>query len=197
MPLRLIEKAFEQGAADITCHLPGLTPSAAQILIVDDDPVVRSLMRDSLEDVGFAVVEAEDGVEACRALRRRTVPSLLIVDAVMPNMDGFELCRRLRAACGDPVRADPDGDRARRSRLDRQGLRDRGHRLHRQAAQLADPQPPHPLHAARCPHPRGPAPEPAASSRRAGTGARAEASDSRRRSATCRKACACSVLTAG
>ena len=97
MPLRLIEKAFEQGAADITCHLPGLTPSAAQILIVDDDPVGRSLMRDSLEDVGFAVVEAEDGVDAFQ-LCSRSVPSLLIVDAVMPNMDGFELCRKLRKA---------------------------------------------------------------------------------------------------
>src|SRR5580692_8514690 len=73
------------------------TPTAAAptILIVDDDPVVRSLMLDSLEDEGFSVIEAEDGVQACGVCDQR-VPSLLIVDAIMPNMDGFELCRRLR-----------------------------------------------------------------------------------------------------
>jgi diguanylate cyclase (GGDEF)-like protein len=65
------------------------------ILIVDDDPVVRSLMQDSLEDEGFSVVEAEDGVQAC-SVCEQMVPSLLIVDALMPNMDGFETCRKLR-----------------------------------------------------------------------------------------------------
>ena len=68
---------------------------APRILIVDDDPVVRSLLRDTLEDDGFTVAEAEDGVQACRFCEDE-VPSLLIVDAVMPNMDGFELCRVLR-----------------------------------------------------------------------------------------------------
>jgi signal transduction histidine kinase len=67
----------------------------ARILIVDDDPIVRSLMRDALEDEGFTVVEAEDGVEACRLCEER-LPVLLVVDVVMPQMDGFELCRELR-----------------------------------------------------------------------------------------------------
>jgi signal transduction histidine kinase len=66
-----------------------------RILTVDDDPVVRSLMRDALEDEGFAVIEAEDGVEACR-LCDEAVPELLVVDVVMPRMDGFELCAELR-----------------------------------------------------------------------------------------------------
>jgi diguanylate cyclase (GGDEF)-like protein len=74
---------------------PPLVPQAAKILIVDDDPVVRSLMQDALEDDGFAVVEAADGVEACR-LCEDEVPLLVVVDAVMPNMDGFELCQTLR-----------------------------------------------------------------------------------------------------
>jgi diguanylate cyclase (GGDEF)-like protein len=65
------------------------------ILIVDDDPVVRSLMRDALEDEGFAVDEAEDGVEALMSCAE-DVPALLVVDAVMPRMDGFALCRELR-----------------------------------------------------------------------------------------------------
>ena len=67
----------------------------AWILIVDDDPIVRSLMRDALEDEGFSVVEAEDGVEACRVCEER-LPVLLVVDVVMPQMDGFELYRELR-----------------------------------------------------------------------------------------------------
>ena len=74
---------------------PPLVPQAAKILIVDDDPVVRSLMQDALEDNGFAVVEATDGVEACQRCEEE-VPSLVIVDAVMRNMDGFELCQTLR-----------------------------------------------------------------------------------------------------
>jgi CheY-like chemotaxis protein len=52
-------------------------------------------MLDSLEDEGFRVVEAEDGVEACQRCDE-AIPSLLIVDAVMPNMDGFQLCQELR-----------------------------------------------------------------------------------------------------
>jgi signal transduction histidine kinase len=65
------------------------------ILIVDDDPVVRSLMRDTLEDEGFTVIEAEDGIAASE-LCERSVPMLIIADVVMPRMDGFELCRTLR-----------------------------------------------------------------------------------------------------
>jgi signal transduction histidine kinase/HPt (histidine-containing phosphotransfer) domain-containing protein len=68
---------------------------APTLLIVDDDPVVRSLMRDALEDDGFTVIEAENGIEACQ-LCEAAVPALLVVDAVMPVMDGFELCRALR-----------------------------------------------------------------------------------------------------
>jgi len=67
----------------------------ASILVVDDDPVVRSLMRATLERDGFTVIEARDGVEACR-LYEEHHPDLLLVDLVMPHMDGFELCRVLR-----------------------------------------------------------------------------------------------------
>ena len=74
---------------------PPVAPTAVTILIVDDDPVVRGLMQDALEDEGYAVVEAADGVEGCRHCTE-AMPSLLIVDAMMPNMDGFELCRTLR-----------------------------------------------------------------------------------------------------
>jgi signal transduction histidine kinase len=67
----------------------------ASILVVDDDPVVRSLMRATLETDNFEVVEAADGVEGCRVYEKR-LPDLLLVDVVMPRMDGYELCRVLR-----------------------------------------------------------------------------------------------------
>jgi signal transduction histidine kinase len=65
------------------------------ILIVDDDPVVRSLMRAALQSDGFSVVEAGDGEQGCR-LYEEVRPQLLIADVVMPCMDGFQLCRELR-----------------------------------------------------------------------------------------------------
>ena len=80
-------------AVDLTA--PASAEIAPAILIVDDDPVVRSIMRDVLEDEGFLVTEAVDGVQALQHCRD-AVPSLIVVDAVMPNMDGFELCRGLR-----------------------------------------------------------------------------------------------------
>jgi signal transduction histidine kinase len=70
--------------------------STASILIVDDDPVICSLMRATLENDGFSVIEAADGVEGCRMYQEHR-PDLLLVDVVMPRMDGYELCRELRS----------------------------------------------------------------------------------------------------
>ena len=67
----------------------------APILIVDDDPIVCSLMRAALESEGYAVIEAGDGEEGCRLFECHR-PQLLIADVVMPRMDGFEMCRELR-----------------------------------------------------------------------------------------------------
>jgi signal transduction histidine kinase len=67
----------------------------ASILIVDDDPIVRSLMHATLARDGFTVIEAEDGVEGCRLYDEHR-PDLLLVDVLMPRMDGYQLCRELR-----------------------------------------------------------------------------------------------------
>ncbi len=76
--------------------MPGMTPSdTASILIVDDDPVACSLMRATLESDGFSVIEASDGIEGCRLYEEHR-PDLMLVDVVMPRMDGYELCRELR-----------------------------------------------------------------------------------------------------
>jgi len=66
------------------------------VLIVDDDPIVRSLMRATLEVDGYDVIEAEDGDEACDLVEARS-PQLLVADVIMPRMDGFALVRELRS----------------------------------------------------------------------------------------------------
>jgi len=76
--------------------LPLKEVEKASILIVDDDDIVREIMRAELEADGFAVSEAADGVEACQSCWAN-LPDLVIADVVMPRMDGFTLCRELRA----------------------------------------------------------------------------------------------------
>ncbi len=72
------------------------TEMPGSILVVDDDPVVRSLMRATLKTDGFTVFEAADGEEGCRLYEQHR-PDLLLVDLIMPRMDGYELCRILRS----------------------------------------------------------------------------------------------------
>jgi DNA-binding response OmpR family regulator len=67
----------------------------ANVLIVDDDPHIRELVRHFLQNEGLTVHEAADGVEALARLDSVKV-SLVILDIMMPNMDGWKLCRKLR-----------------------------------------------------------------------------------------------------
>jgi len=70
---------------------------AARILVVDDDPKVLSLMRRGLTFAGYAVDQAADGDEAL-AVARDNPPDLVVLDVMLPKLDGIEVCRRLRAA---------------------------------------------------------------------------------------------------
>ncbi|MCJ7842459.1 response regulator transcription factor [Lederbergia sp. NSJ-179] len=67
----------------------------AKILMVDDDPHIRELVRLLLRNEGFKVYEAADGLEALTVVESTQV-DLVILDIMMPNMDGWELCRELR-----------------------------------------------------------------------------------------------------
>jgi two-component system OmpR family response regulator len=73
-----------------------------KVLVVDDDPHIRSVLRFALERDGFAVAEAGDGAAALAAVEREA-PDMLVLDVTMPEMDGTEVCRRLRRASDLPV----------------------------------------------------------------------------------------------
>ena len=67
----------------------------ATILVADDDPKVRELLRIFLEKVGYRVILAGNGTEAI-SMAQENVPDVILVDVMMPQMDGFEVCRQLR-----------------------------------------------------------------------------------------------------
>lgn len=69
------------------------------ILVVDDQDFMRKVARDWLEEAGFAVAEAPDGAQALEAFLRCR-PSLVLLDVVMPVMDGFQACAELRKLPG-------------------------------------------------------------------------------------------------
>ena len=68
----------------------------AAVLIVEDDPATRTMMRRTLEQAGWNVAEARHGREGLARLRERT-PELVLLDLMMPEMDGFEFLEEMRA----------------------------------------------------------------------------------------------------
>jgi signal transduction histidine kinase len=80
----------------MTAMQPCTDGAQSSLLIVDDDEISRSLMRAALEQDGFTVAEAEDGLAALQLCAEK-LPNLIIADVIMPRMDGFDLCRELRA----------------------------------------------------------------------------------------------------
>jgi len=74
----------------------------SEILIVDDDPRLREVVRYALTQAGFRVREAGDGRAALGEIARKK-PDLVILDVVMPELDGVEVCRRIRQDSALPV----------------------------------------------------------------------------------------------
>ena len=82
----------ERGGADV-------------VLIVDDQPDNLALLHDALDDAGYTVLVATDGASALQRARQAQ-PDIVLLDAVMPGLDGFEVARRLKA---DEATGDDDG----------------------------------------------------------------------------------------
>jgi two-component system, cell cycle response regulator len=69
-----------------------------KILVVEDSPVYRSLLTSHLREWGFDFIIAKDGSEAWKLIQRPDCPKLILLDWVLPGIDGVELCRRIRVA---------------------------------------------------------------------------------------------------
>jgi DNA-binding response OmpR family regulator len=76
--------------------------SAARVLVVDDEHALRRLLRLYLEKEGYEVAEADDGLDALSLVRRGGI-DLALVDVMLPELDGFEVVRRIRADSAMPI----------------------------------------------------------------------------------------------
>ena len=86
------------------------------VLIVDDEPLGQETLAALLSPLGYQLMFAGSGAEALR-LAIATPPDLILLDVMMPGMDGFEVCRRLRALRAIGRGAGDHADGARRSRF--------------------------------------------------------------------------------
>ena len=73
-----------------------------RILVVDDEPNIVDLARMYLEKEGYRVESASDGAQALERIRARE-PALIVLDLMLPEVDGFEVCRRTRASSDVPI----------------------------------------------------------------------------------------------
>jgi len=77
-------------------------PDSSTILLVDDEDAVQKLLAYPLERDGFRVVQARDGEEALTRFSQETV-DLVVLDVMLPKLDGLEVCKRLRASSTVPI----------------------------------------------------------------------------------------------
>ena len=77
----------------------GGLPPRPRVLLVDDDALTLTLTAQSLRDRGFEIFEAPSGEQALAMLERQ-VPDLVVLDALMPGLDGFATCQTLRGLVG-------------------------------------------------------------------------------------------------
>ena len=74
-----------------------------KILVVDDESRMRKLVKDFLEREGHIIIEAADGMEAMDIFYENKDIALIILDVMMPRMDGWQVCREVRALSQVPI----------------------------------------------------------------------------------------------
>lgn len=89
-----LDPNVEDGGPEFPLHGP------ETVLIAEDDPTIRRILQQWLESWGFGVMVVDDGNRAWEILCQDQPPELMILDWVMPGIDGLELCRRTRARLG-------------------------------------------------------------------------------------------------
>ncbi len=72
-----------------------MTKGSSQVLVVDDEPHLRNILRDILTAAGYNVVTAADGESALQKVSKKA-PDVVLLDLVLPGIDGREVCRQLR-----------------------------------------------------------------------------------------------------
>jgi CheY-like chemotaxis protein len=86
---------IRQRELDLASPVTQLPREAECVLLVEDDPALRRYLEVVLERAGYAVISAGDGLEAMKVLLSAGV-DVIVTDALMPNLDGYELCRFVR-----------------------------------------------------------------------------------------------------
>lgn len=87
---------YEKRTMDITKPSPERSSETVhKILVVEDEPDLLMGLKENLEYEGYKVVTAADGLEAISAVQREN-PDLIVLDLMLPKLDGYEVCRRLR-----------------------------------------------------------------------------------------------------
>ncbi len=82
-------------AAKFAAKPSGGKPCRGTVMVVDDEEQNRMLLRDPLEAHGYKVIEVENGIRALQKIEEE-IPDVILLDLMMPKMDGFEVCRRLK-----------------------------------------------------------------------------------------------------
>lgn len=83
-------------------HLEGINVMAIRIMIVEDEKKMRILLRDYLKREGYEVIEAENGRQALKVFEE-SQPDLMILDIMMPELDGWTVCREIRKESHVPI----------------------------------------------------------------------------------------------
>ena len=75
----------------------------AKILVADDEQLIRKLINDCLSKEGHEVIEAEDGLQALNIFKSYKDIDMALLDIMMPEIDGWEVCRKIRETSGIPI----------------------------------------------------------------------------------------------